>query len=77
MQTETTNVYRQQKLRIIKGQYEAAESLYQLSLEQVSNNNINQQEVNIRSIEVMATHLTYLLHYLPEAVGSAGRWFRA
>lgn len=52
--------YSHQKMRTVKGQYKAAQSLYQLSLEQRLAGNINQQEVNSRSIEAMAIHLTYL-----------------
>ena len=52
--------YSQLKMDSIKGQYEAAESLYQLSQEQLMDGKVNQQEVNSRSLEAMAMRLIYL-----------------
>jgi|TARA_B110001469_G_scaffold101517_1_gene99259 hypothetical protein len=52
--------YSQLKMASIKGQHEVTESLYQLSQEQMLDGNINQQEVNSRSLEAMAMHLLYL-----------------
>lgn len=52
--------YSQLKMASIKSQHEVTESLYQLSQEQMLDGNINQQEVNSRSLEAMAMHLLYL-----------------
>lgn len=52
--------YHQQKMASIKAQYEANDSLYQLSQEQLLAGAINQQEVSSRSLEAMAMRLLYL-----------------
>jgi len=59
-------IYSQQKMAIIKDQYKATQSLYHLSLQRLVCN-INQQEVNSRSLEAMATHLNYLQATLDNA----------
>ena len=52
--------YSQQKLHSIRGQYETAEGLYQLSQEHLLSGNVSQQEVYSLGIEAMAMHLIYL-----------------
>ena len=52
--------YSHQQLQSIRGQYETAESLYQLSQEQLLSGNVNQLEDYSLGLEAMAINLLYL-----------------